>query len=185
VPAAGAATTQCGSGCATFGVEEYGATYVMAIPAQVAEQGSVVTLLRSGDYSSEDFEVSDVGTTTQFYQAGLISAVVYHNWPGYQMYQYIFAPDGNSSGLCVGTATAAANGTGLTLQPCGVSNLTLWLPLPNEAVDGWEPIVAGSDTRATAPYVITAGRFEGQLTTEEQASPASTSQLWARINGVL
>jgi hypothetical protein len=185
MPDASAATTACGSSCFTFAADEYGDTYVSAIPAQDAEQGSVVTLARSGNYSSEDFSSLAVGTTTQLYRDALIPAVLAVTWPGDEMYEYEFTPDGQASNLCIGTATTAANGTGLTLQPCGLNDLTLWLPLPKEAVNGWEPIVAGSDSRSISPYVMTAGRFEAQLTTEELASPEPSSQLWIQIFGAL
>ena len=92
---------------------------------------------------------------------------------------------GFSAPLCIGTATAAANGTALSLQPCGVNNQTLWLPETHEAVNGFEPFIAGSDTRSTAPYVITAGSPGAALPTNEQASPALSSQLWEEIAGVL
>lgn len=184
MPAASAATTECGSGCFTFYAgEEYGDSYVMDVPAADAEQGSVVTLAPPGNYSKEDFVSDYAGTTTQFFQAGLIGATLAEKWPGYSMYEYEFAPDGHASNLCVGTATVAADSTGLTLQPCGLNDLTLWMPLP--AYEGWTPIVAGSDNRATAPYVMTTGRFEGQLNTYELASPDGTSQLWGKLVGAL
>ena len=107
------------------------------------------------------------------------------NWPSQQMYEYEFTPLGQGSNLCIGTATAAVSGTELSLQPCGVNDQTLWLPETHDAVNGFEPIVAGSDTRATAPYVITAGSPGGALTTYEQASPERSAQLWEEIVGVL
>jgi hypothetical protein len=185
VPSASAATTQCGSGCFAFASGEYGETYVSAIQSRMPEQGSLVTLAGSGEYSGEDFISIDEGTTTEFFKDGIVPITLAKNWPGYQLYQYVFAPYGQATNLCIGTATAAVNGAELSLQPCGVNDQTLWLPETNDAVNGFEPIVAGSDTRATAPYVLTAGSPGGALTTYEQASPERSAQLWEEIVGVL
>jgi hypothetical protein len=184
-PAASGASTACGSACFTFWAEEYGTTYVMAVPAADYEQGSVVTLGAEGNHSSEDFQSEYAGTTTQFYQDGIIGPTLAETWPGAAMYEYQFTPGGKQSSLCVGTATAAADGTGLILQPCGVNDLTLWMPLTSQESDGYEPLVAGSDNRATSPYVMTTSRFEGQLGTYELASPPTTGTMWAKISGVL
>jgi hypothetical protein len=184
-PAASAATTQCGSACFTFASGEYGESYVSAIQSRGPEQGSVVTLAGSGNFEGEDFMSLDAGTTTQFFQDGIVPVTLAKNWPGYQLYEYEFAPFGHPSNLCIGTATAAVSGAELSLQPCGVNDQTLWLPETHDAINGFEPIIAGSDTRSTAPYVITAGSPGGALTTYEQASPERSSQLWEEIVGVL
>jgi hypothetical protein len=184
-PTASAATTQCGSGCFTFASGEYGETYVSAIQSRMPEQGSVVTLAGSGAYSGEDFVSLDEGTTTEFWKDGIVSITLAKNWPGYQLYEYEFAPYGQPTNLCIGTAAAAVNGAELSLQPCGVNDQTLWLPETHDAMNGFEPIIAGSDTRATAPYVMTAGSPGGALTTYEQASPERSPQLWEEIVGVL
>jgi hypothetical protein len=184
-PTSSAATTQCSSNCLTFAAEEYGSTYVAAIQARLVEQGSVVSLAGSSNFKGEDFRSLDEGTTTQLWDDGLVPTALAKNWPGYQMYEYEFTPYGQDSNLCIGTATAATNGTELSLRPCGVNNQTLWLPETDEAVNGFEPIIAGSDTRSTAPYVITAGSPGAALTTHELASPEPSSQLWEEIVGIL
>jgi len=185
VPVAGAATTQCGSACFTFAAREYGETYVSAIQARLVGQGSVVTLAGSGNYKSEDFRSIDVGTTTRLWEDGIVPITLAKNWPSQQMYEYEFTPFGQGSNLCIGTATAAVSGTELSLQPCGVNDQTLWLPETKEAVNGFEPIIAGTDTRSTAPYVMTAGSPGAALTTQRQASPERSSQLWEKIVGAL
>jgi hypothetical protein len=184
-PAGHAATTQCGSNCLTFAAEKYGSTYVAAIQARLVEQGSVVSLAGSANFKGEDFTSIDVGTTTQLWEEGLVPIALAKNWPGYQMYEYEFAPYGQDGNLCIGTAAAAANGTELSLQPCGVNDQTLWMPETDEAVNGYEPIVAGTDTRSTAPYVITTASPGDALTTHELAAPTPSSQLWEKIVGVL
>jgi hypothetical protein len=185
VPAASAASTACGSACFSFWSEEYGTTLVMDVPATSYQQGSIVALGEKGNTTTEDFESLYAGTTTQFYDAGLIGPVMAETWPGAAMYEYEFTPGGKASDLCVGTGVAAADSTGLVLEPCGVNDLTLWMPLTSGELYGYEPLVAGSDNRATSPYVICTTRFEGELETYELSSPAVTGEMWAKLGGVL
>jgi len=64
------------------------------------------------------------------------------------------------SGLCVGTATTAIQGEGVTLQPCGVTSKTVWI------LDTFDqpftfffhheaPAINGSDTNFSHPFVLT------------------------------
>jgi hypothetical protein len=182
-PAAGAATTECGSACSTWMVYEYSPDLVLNATGDA--QGSIVTLAEKGNDKGEDFEFEASGTTTEFYEDGIIAAALAAKWPTYEMYEYQYTPDGQPSGLCVGTASTASDSTGLVLEPCGVDAETLWLPLPDESYGGFEPIVAGTDINLTAPYVMTAGRFESQVGTYQLASGEPTSQLWIRLGGVL
>jgi hypothetical protein len=184
-PTAGAATAQCGSACITLAPEEDGSVYGGALQEREVEQGSVLTLAGIGPYQGEDFLALDEGTTTLFWDNGLVSIALAKNWPSQQMYEYEYDPEGHQSSLCIGTATAAAGGTELSLQPCGVNNQTLWLPETRDASNGYVPIIAGSDTRSTAPYVITAGSPGGALTTQEQVSPLQPTQVWEDLLGVL
>jgi hypothetical protein len=184
-PTVSAATTQCGSNCMTWAAQEYGSADVAAIQARLVEQGSLVTLAGSGLYSGEDFKALDEGTTTFLWEYGIVPTAIAKNWPSQQMYEYEYDPFGQESNLCIGTATDAANGTELSLQPCGVNDQTLWLPDTHATVNGYEPIIAGSDTRSTGPWVITAASPGGALTTRELASPAPPSQLWKELAGVL
>ncbi len=184
-PTAWAASTQCGWSCVTFAAEAYGDSYVAAVLARGAEQGSAATLAASGNHEQEDFESIYVGTTTQLWQDGLVPITLAKNWPGYKAYEYEFIPGSQASGLCIGTATAAADDTEVSLQPCGVDDHTLWLPEASESVDGYEPMIAGTDTRSTQPYVLTAGSTGSALFTYEQVSPVKTSQLWQEVTGVL
>ena len=71
-----------------------------------------------------------------------------------------YTPDGVDSGLCVGVASTAVQEEGVTLQECGASSKTVW------AVDIWDqpiesfflgyyPLINGSDTNFSQPYVLT------------------------------
>ena len=71
-----------------------------------------------------------------------------------------YAPYGVNSGLCMGTATTAISGEGVTLQPCGVSANTVWIV---DTYDSWHlftnggffPLINGSDTNFSQPFVLT------------------------------
>jgi hypothetical protein len=72
-----------------------------------------------------------------------------------------YAPFGVESGLCLGVAATAFNGEGVTLQPCGVSSRTVWIldTLDNQFSHafqhGYVPLINGSDTNFSHPFVLT------------------------------
>ena len=72
-------------------------------------------------------------------------------------YQYVYAPDGVLSGLCLGLADSASTGEGATLEPCGVDSDTIWISMFEDENDaGYFPWINASDTVADTPYVLTA-----------------------------
>ena len=72
-----------------------------------------------------------------------------------------YAPFGVDSGLCVGVASTAFQDEGVTLQPCGVSSKTVWIldTLDQSFTDAWAhgyiPLINGSDTNFSEPFVLT------------------------------
>ncbi len=72
-----------------------------------------------------------------------------------------YAPFGVDSGLCMGVAATAFNDEGVTLQPCGVSSKTVWIldTLDQQFTDAWAhgyiPLINGSDTNFSQPFVLT------------------------------
>jgi hypothetical protein len=72
-----------------------------------------------------------------------------------------YAPFGVDSGLCMGVAATATQGEGVTLQPCGVSAKTVWIldTLDQSFTGAWEhgyiPLINGSDTNFSQPFVLT------------------------------
>ena len=55
--------------------------------------------------------------------------------PNVPAFENEYAPFGVDSGLCMGVATTAVNGEGVTLQPCGVSANTVWIL---DTYDSWD-----------------------------------------------
>ena len=72
-----------------------------------------------------------------------------------------YAPFGVDSGLCLGVAATAFQGEGVTLQPCGVSANTVWIldTLDQSWTAAWQhgyiPLINGSDTNFSQPFVLT------------------------------
>ena len=71
-----------------------------------------------------------------------------------------YTPLGQDSGLCVGVASTAAQEEGVTLQECGASSKTVWavdlFDQPFESfILGYAPLINGSDTNFSQPYVLT------------------------------
>jgi hypothetical protein len=93
-PAAGGATTECGSSCSTWMVYEYSPDLVLNSTGD--EQGSIVTLAEKGEHVGEDFVLPSAATTTEYYQYGIIAAPLAEEWP---ISDWIpdgtFMPDGN------------------------------------------------------------------------------------------
>jgi hypothetical protein len=60
------------------------------------------------------------------------------------------------SGLCVGVASTARNGTPVALEPCGQSGKTVWVvdTLDDNTNPDFVPLINGSDTNFSHPYVL-------------------------------
>jgi hypothetical protein len=134
---------------------------------------------------AEDWTVAFQGTVADFFAAGLVSsAVALHygciagvNFPdcpfsvattgrprvdsNFLAFENEYAPFGVESGLCLGVAATAFNDEGVTLQPCGVSAKTVWIldTLDQQFTSAWAhgyiPLINGSDTNFSQPFVLT------------------------------
>jgi len=194
--AAHAATAACGSGCVEPYSQQFGSGSILSTAAGTVEPGLTVDLAAAGAYSAEDFIVHDFGPVSNFYQAGLVGPVVGQTWPADPTYEFEYAPNGIESGLCLGLATAAAAGEGVTLQACGVNANTVWIGLSADDIGGYQPLINATDTIADTPYVLTAARSArvrvgsdplylevNQLSLVDGAF--DPGQMWANETGVL
>jgi hypothetical protein len=119
-----------------------------------------------------DYTISYQGLVSDFYAAGLVSAAVDLHYggganfvlpngtkvafPDDAAFEVQYDPYGVDSGLCTGVAATATAGEGVTLQPCGVSSKTLWIvDSADEIRSGYVPLINGSDTNFSQPYVLT------------------------------
>jgi hypothetical protein len=189
-----AATPQCtatGYTCVALASQEWGTGYVSAVSGGTAAKGQAIILSAAGEYSAEDFVLLNEGSVSNFctVDPGIISSAVCATWPSYQTYEYQYSPDGDQSGLCLGTAHTAANGTAVSLRPCGVDAETVWVPLTIDSINGVEPLIAGDDTNVNTPFVLTAGSASAdQLITHKLDLVDGTfnpAQMWQPLTGVL
>jgi len=201
--AGNAATTGCsatGLTCAALASQKYGTGDVSAVSSGAATQGQPVFLATSGAFSTEDFILLNVSTVASIMNngtvasictniPGLLSSEICDTWPSYDVYEYEYAPDGDQTGLCLGTSETAVNGAQVSLQTCGVDSDTLWIPLGIDEIGGFEPLIAGSDTVVNTPYVLKAGTKVGdQLTTHKLDLVDGTfnpAEMWQNETGVL
>jgi hypothetical protein len=178
---ASAATPSCGGGlqCIDIFSRAFGThqtpNYVLDVLRQGAKVGQPIILYRTSNTdAAEDFVPSIQGTTADFYAAGLVSAAValhYGCIPGGNFpncgitgvddpaIELEYSPFGVDSGLCVGVAATAVAKEGVTLQPCGVSAKTVWIldinDSPATLEHGYIPLINGSDTNFSHPFVLT------------------------------
>jgi len=169
---AGAATPSCGHSCIDIFSRQFGThrtpNFVVDVFQQGARVGQPIILFRTSNSDpAEDFTVSFQGLTSDFFAAGLVSAAVNLHYGNGSVaavdepaFELEYSPFGVGSGLCVGTATTAIQGEGVTLQPCGVSAKTVWIL---DTFDqpftfffrGEAPAINGSDTNFSHPFVLT------------------------------
>jgi hypothetical protein len=87
----------------------------------------------------------------------MVSADVNNHYGNLLAVQQEYAPLGVRSGLCVGLATVAYQNEGLTLQPCSVPALTLWIidtPDSPATAPAYFPIVNASTTDFSRPFAM-------------------------------
>ena len=159
--------------------------YTVDVLRQGEKTGQPIILFRTANFDPAlDWTFAFEGTVADFYAAGLVSsALALHygciagvNFPncpfnvssisGSKSSDYLaveneYAPFGVDSGLCMGVAATAFNDEGVTLQPCGVSSKTVWVldTLDQQFTTAWAhgyiPLINGSDTNFSQPFVLT------------------------------
>jgi hypothetical protein len=165
---ANAETPSCGNTCVEFFNHEFGDHGTMNFVLDTLRQGEKVgqpqILFRTSNSDpAEDYTISDQGLVSDFVTAGLLSkAVGLHygagatGFPDLEAYEVEYSPYGVDSGLCAGVAATATAGEKVTLQPCGVSGRTVWIiDSEDTAVNGYQPLINGSDTNFSQPFVLT------------------------------
>ena len=169
---ASAATPSCGPACVNIFSKDFGTVrspnFTVDVWRQSARVGQPIILFRSSNADpAEDFTVSFQGLVSDFYAAGLVNAETNLHYGGGSVgatddaaFELEYSPYGVESGLCVGTPTTAAQGEGVSLQPCGASSKTVWIldtfDQPFQFfLHGYAPAINGSNTNFSHPYVLT------------------------------
>ena len=183
--AANAATPSCGGTCVDIFSEEFddhvSPNFLLDVQGQQIKIGQPIILSRgSNSDPAEDFRLELQGTVADFYAAGMVTAALAKhygciprtggNFPDCfgqtkfavddPAFEIEYTPDGAESGLCVGVASTASQGEGVTLQECGASSKTVWVvDIFDQPVDffltQYAPLINGSDTNFSQPFVLT------------------------------
>lgn len=199
VPAAHAATVACGSACMSPYSQYLGTSQVLAVGTQKALPspgcvsdpcGDVVMLAPASDSNpAEDFAASDEGTVQQFATAGLLSMNLTVHYATDQVFEFQYAPNGASSGLCVGFNGQDGSGVVIALKPCGKNNKTLFIVDAANASNGYSDLISGTTTTFASPLVLTVGTGAGHALSLASLSQSGTTvadtQMWANEFGVL
>jgi hypothetical protein len=152
---AGASTPSCGGSCVTGFGQEYGPAFVLDVLRQGEKVGQPIILFRTSNSDpAEDFTYADEGTVATFYADSLVSAGLDQKYATDTAYEAEYSPYGVDSGLCVGVGSTAGNGTPVALEPCGASSKTVWVVDEADGSDGYYPVINGSDTSFSNPYVL-------------------------------
>ena len=170
-PTATAGTPSCGPSCINIFSRQFGThrtpAFVMDVLRQGMKVGQPIILFRTSNADpAQDFTVAFQGLTSDFFAAGLVSSAVNLHYGNGSVaaidqpaLEIEYAPFGVDSGLCVGLATTAVSGEGVTLQPCGVSAKTVWVvdvaDSPATLNRGYVPLINGSTTNFSHPHVMT------------------------------
>src|ERR1700735_156503 len=169
---ASAATPSCGHNCVDIFSRQFGThrtpNFVVDALRQGEKVGQPMILFRTANFDpAEDFTYAFQGTVADFFAAGLVSAAVNLHYgggaagfPNDPAFENEYAPFGVDSGLCLGVAATAFHDEGVTLQPCGVWSKTGWIldvaaPPTTTLIGGYVPLVNGSDTNFSQPFVLT------------------------------
>ncbi len=151
--------------------------FTLDVQDQGEEAGQPIILFRAATSDPAlQWNVDLQGTTAELYASGLVSVAVAQHYgciPGADFadcygqtavavndpaFEIEYAPNGADSGLCMGVASTAVEGEGVTLQPCGVSGRTVWIEdvfgSPSTLSNGYIPLINGSDTDFSQPFVL-------------------------------
>jgi|SRR6516165_7566863 len=170
-PTATAGTPSCGPSCINIFSRQFGThrspNFVMDVLRQGMKVGQPIILFRTSNADpAQDFTVAFQGLVSDFFAAGLVSSALNLHYGNGSVaaidqpaLEIEYAPFGVDSGLCVGLATTAVSGEGVTLQPCGVSAKTVWVvdvaDSPATLNRGYVPLINGSTTNFSHPHVMT------------------------------
>jgi hypothetical protein len=185
-------TPSCGGDCLNVSNLLYG-------PAQVINgkaNGKVVLRHASDAYPFEDVSLlgGSVEQVKTYEASGLIkkTSYAYEHYKNHFASEFNFSPYGVNTGLCIGVATSAFNGEGVTKQACGLTAKTLWIFDPanqpvsqgglncltsTQAAPVYCPVIQGSDANFSIPEALTAVSPTGQLQVQAEHTTTASGAL--------
>ena len=187
-----AATPSCFEHCIDLFSHKFGSSFVLDVQQAQGKAGQPIRLFPVSDGNKgEDFFISQSGLVSGFARHHLVSPTVglhfgggcshvsstthkcLSHYPDDLAYQIEYAPLGVPSGLCMGLAQPAGDGTKVVLEPCGSSTTTTWVVPPHDALGNHAvPLANGSDTNAADPFVL---NYPGSAAPFRQPTPQLTT----------
>jgi hypothetical protein len=193
-----AATPSCYEHCIELFSQKFGSMFILDVLLQRGKAGQPITLYRaSNNDPAEDFTVFSSARVSRFAAQGLVSSAVaarygggcarvssvthkcVSHYPNDWAYEFEYVPDGVPSGLCMGVAGTAGNGTRVVLEPCG-SARTAWVA---DAPANPVPLISGTDTSVSDPYVL---NYPGSTVPYQMPTPQLNTRplSWYQHGGV-
>ena len=188
VPAASAASPECGAICINLFNQKFGSADVAAVSGGAAVVGQPIILSAAAPSTTEDWTESFEGSVSDFHAAGLMNATLDEHYGTDAAFEFAYTPGGAATGLCLGIASGPSQSTSVSLQPCGVSVDTVWIFDKADASGGHTPLISGNDAKYPAPYVLTGNTVGDNLTTQAlRTNPGAGAgaQRWQATFGVL
>ena len=185
-----AATPSCYEHCVELYTQKFGSFFILDVLLQRGKAGQPVTLYRSSNNDpAEDFTILSTARVSRFAAEGLVSsAVAAHyggtcsrvsstthkcvsHYPNDWAFEFEYVPDGVPTGLCMGVAGTAGNGTKVVLEPCG-SARTAWVA--DSPAHVWSvALISGTDTSVSDPYVL---NYPGSTVPYQMPTPQLTTR---------
>jgi len=160
-----AATPSCGTFCVNIFSKDFGTykspNFTVDVWRQTAAVGQPNILFRVSNFDPAlDFTASVQGTVADFCAAGIITNFTCYRWANLPAFELEYAPFGALSGLCMGVSLNAFQNEKVSLQPCGLTDRTVWVV---DALDSilaahsgfYAPLINASNTNFSHPFVLT------------------------------
>ena len=177
-PSADAATLACGARCVSVFSSELGTfaqpNFVEDVFGGDASVGQLVGLKQASNSDPSEDILGHPGSVSHFFDEGLVSAEVNSHYGTMPAAQLEYAPLGVPTDLCVGVASVAFQNEPLTLQPCSVPNLTVFILGAADSA-GFFPIINASTTDFDRPFAMSYPRHVD--TTDEPLPPIRLRRL--------
>jgi hypothetical protein len=171
----------CGTSCIALYVPNYGDSDVLGVVGNGQNIGQSVDMQPVANVANQNWIAEYEGTVSQFFSSGLMSAGMDQNYGSDSAFQYQYTPYGIKSGLCLGVSGTAQNGTTVTLRQCNVNASTLWVTDTADQNGIQVPLINGTDTNFTQPFVLTAKSTSANATTSSLGSTGN-GQYWNTEN---